>query len=171
MESYQIAVQSNPATDFLEGLAQDVASANVDIRLPDRLPYWFIKAIAIVSKENLAYELQLFTKASNMTGVIGTENFLAPWQFVPMTAGPPATPGYPVTGDALYRFYIEQNMIPYVDLDQMLNANNATGPTGGPATAKLHVRLINRSAAAKTAGAAGALQVIFYVSPQGAQPW
>lgn len=158
--AYQSAVYSNPATDFIEALATNAMSANVDLTLPNGATFWFIRAFTLIATENLQFELALFSKAVNATGVILTENFISAWQFSAMQASVPASPGYPSGADGLFKFAIEGNKMPYRDLDQAVRAE-------GPA--KLHVRLINRSTASKTAGVPGAVQLITYVSPQGMQ--
>lgn len=184
LSAYQNPIFSNPAVDFLEALATNQASATVNLKLRTMDPLWFIRAIAIIAKENLAFELQLFSRAVNSGATIPDDDFVAVWQFAPLVVGPPASPGYPsapVDGAAngFFRQYVDGNMIPYFDLDQLNQSNSfadvplGSGSQGGNAranNAKLHVRLVNRSAASKTAGAPGALQVIFYVANQGQQP-
>lgn len=182
--SYQIAVASNPTTQFVESIGINEATANYDLTLPLRDAWWFIRGISIVSKEALQWELWLFTKADNMDGTLAGQNFLSSWQFWEPNVGPPATPGWPVTtpdispATELYNYYVDGNMMPYVDLDQVLRRNPVYNvPSGAPpapanaapANSKLHVRLINRSASAKTAGTAGQVLVTFYVSTQGQQ--
>lgn len=181
LSAYQLAVRSNPEVDFLEALATNEASADVELRFPTREPHYFIRAVSIVSLENLAWEVQLFSKAVNSGATFATDQFNAVWQFGPLLAGPPASPGYPYTpvGGTLspfYHQYVDGNWMPYVDMDQVLRSNpNANVPLGQgssnaePRNARLHCRLINRSAGAKTAGALGALQVTFWCALQGQQ--
>lgn len=171
LSNYQLPVASDPTVDFLEALATNEISADVNLVLPTRDSLWFIRAISIVCLQNLAWEVQLFTKAANLGGTFDTDNFLGVWQFGVLVPGPPASPGYPVTevgaspADPYFHQYIDGNMMPYYDLDQMERRNNpGTGPTNN---AHLHVRLVNRSAASKIAGASGALKVTFYCALQG----
>ena len=182
LSAYQLPIASKPTVDFLEGLATNQASATVDLLLPQRMPMWFVRAISIVSVQNLAWELQTFSRSDNGGPTLETDYFNAVWQFGALAVGPPASPGWPFDAvDAtppndFYHFYIDGNMMPYQDLDFMTAPNpaastplgqgvaNATGPN-----ASLHVRLINRSATAKLAGADGALMVTFYLSSQGMQ--
>lgn len=182
ISAYQQPVMSNPATDFTEQLVTNAGSANVDLTLPGKDALWFIRAIALIAVQNLAYELQLFTSADNMGPTIATDNFLATWEFGAITSGPPAGAGYPfdvpdvTPQNGYYHYYIDGNMMPYYDKDQM-NLRNpvASQPLGvgfsnyNIPPAKLHVRLINRSSTTKNADASGALQVIFYVATQGMQ--
>lgn len=167
LTAYQQLVQSVPTADFTEALTSNQISANVDLVLPGRNPYWFIRAITVVSKENLDWELWLFRKAASVVGstaTFATDPFVGIWQFNALPAGPPAAPGYTVTPAAggganpFFHYYIDGNMLPYVDEDNP-----------GVGEAKLHCRLVNRNASAKTAGTNGQLQVTFYVSPQGEQ--
>lgn len=182
--SYQRAVASNPTTQFTEALAINAGTINYDLVLPLRDAWWFVRGISIVSKEALQWELWLFSKAVNMDGTLLGQNFLASWQFWEPNVGPPATPGWPIDipdvtpQPDLYNYYVDGNMMPYVDMDQVLRANPvANVPLGAPPApanaapnnAKLHVRLINRSAASKTAGTDGQVLVTFYVSTAGQQ--
>jgi hypothetical protein len=158
---YQRPVFSNPTTQFVEALATNGMSANYEIELPGRSPFWFVRAFALLAVENLTFEVALFSSASNATGVMATENYIGSWQFGAWNAAIPASQGYPTGADGLYKAYIDGNIIPFWDKD--LNGQGA-----GPA--HLHARLINRSAGTKSADAAGAVQIQFYVSLQGQQP-
>ena len=167
MSAYQQPVRSDPTVDFAEALHVNEISTNVDLILPSRDPLWFIRAISLVAMQNLAYELWLFSSATNLDGTIAGDRFVAYWQFGPLSGTAPATPGYPVDfvglspADGLYRYYVDGNMMPYWDLDQL--------EAGSVHNAKLHCRLINRSATAKDAGEAGWVQVTFYSGVQGQQ--
>lgn len=171
LSAYQLPVVSNPAVNFLEAIATNEISANVDLKLPRGQNYCFIRAIGLVATENLDYELWVFSSATNLGGTIPTEKVIGIWQFQALSAVTPATPGYPVTpvggvGDPLFHYYIDGNMIPYYDSDFASVVQTAANQ--GRA-ANLHCRLANRSAATKTAGAPGALQVTFYTAVQGMQ--
>lgn len=175
LSNYQQPVRSNPTVDFTEALVTNAGSANVDLTLPTRDALWFVRAIAIIATENLAYELQLFDSAENMGATIPEDHFVAVWQFGVLSAAVPASPGYPfdvpdvTPQNGFYHFYVDGNGIPYYDLDQLKAKNQGSGGTY-PNNAKLHCRLINRSAATKTAGSGGALQVTFFLANQGQQP-
>ena len=182
LSAYQLPIASKPTVDFLEGLAQDQASATVSLRLPSRVGPWFVRAISIISVQNLAWELQTFSRADNGGVTLETDYFNAVWQFGAMVVGPPASPGWPFDAvDAtppndFYHFYIDGNMMPYQDVDFMTDPNPAASTPLGQGVSNstspnpsLHVRLINRSATAKLAGADGALQVTFFMALQGAQ--
>lgn len=184
LSAFQQAVRSNPVTDFTEALVLNAGSINYDLVLPLRNPLWFVRAITIVSVQNLQWELMLFQSADNMDGSIVGQQFNSVWQFGTLLPGPPASPGYPftipdVTPDpSLYNFYVDGNSIPYTDMDALKQQNAyANVPLGAPPApananpnnAALHVRLINRSATTKNAGPTGALQVTFYCAIQGQQ--
>ncbi len=182
LSAYEQAVRSNPSVDFTEALTTNQASATVNLRLPTRDPLWFVRAITIISVQDLQWELQLFNSAVNMGPTLAEDNFIAAWQFYTLVVGPPASPGWPIdTPDAspdngFYHFYIDGNMMPIYDMDQLKARNpNYNVPLGSgvsnasPNNANLHVRLVNRSAGAKNAGAGGALLVTFFCANQGQQ--
>jgi hypothetical protein len=173
--AFQRPVRSNPTTDFAEALTTNQASATVNLVLPTRDPFWFIRAFTLVAKQNLAYEIQAYARATNLGGTIATDYFIGVWQFMAMSAGPPASPGYPVDAvdispaDTLYHYYVDGNMMPYYDADQLDAANSANAGGTYPKNAELHLRLVNRSAGSKSAGTAGALQLTVFVAAQGQQ--
>lgn len=174
MRNYQRPVYSDPTTDFTQALTTNQATPTVSLPLPTRDAAWFVRAFTLIAVQNLAYELQIFSSADNLGGTVATAKFIGAWQFSAMLAGPPASPGYPVDptdispADGLYKFYIDGNMIPYLDEDQMAAASQGSGGTY-PNNAHLHVRLVNRSAGSKSADAAGAVQLIAWCAPQGQQ--
>lgn len=167
LSAYQQPIQSDPTTDFIEALGQNEISVNVDLNLPSKDPAWFIRAISIIATQDRAYELWVFSSATNLDGTITGDKFIAYYQFATKSAGPPATAGSSVDfvglspADTHVRYYVDGLMIPYYDADFQ------SAPSG--ANPKIHCRLINRSATAKSAGAAGALQVTFYTAVQGMQ--
>lgn len=99
--------------------------------------------VTINSVENLAWEVQFWAKDTFQTTNPDTDFFLARWQFS-------ASDGVRDAGTGLYRYYIDGLQIPYQDLDN---------------TGELHMILVNRSAAAKTAGAGGAVRIIIWAGP------
>lgn len=164
--AFQIPIASNSLTDFTEALSTNEASATVDLPLPTRDAFWFVRAINVIAVQNLAYEFQFFSSATNADGTIPGSKFIGVWQFAAMSASAPASPGYPAEtgspGDTLYHYYIDGLWIPYYDGDLMSLSQSL-------ASAKLHVRLINRSAAGKVNGELGALQATFFCANQGMQ--
>lgn len=174
--AYQRPVQSNPTTQFTEALDTNDCSATVNLVLPSRDPFWFLRAFTLVAVQNLSYELQVYSSATNLGGAFSTDKFIGVWQFMAMYAGPPASPGYPVIppggspGDPFYHYYVDGNMLPYFDGDQLVASNSANSGGTYPKNAQLHVRLVNRSATSKIAGTLGAVQLTAWVAAQGQQP-
>lgn len=169
ISAYEQPVTSKSTVNFTEALAQNAASAMNALTLPAKTAWWFIRAITIVSVENLAWELWLFKSATSFTANVDSDGFIGAWAFSAIAA---QGVGYPVAGNLLYRYYVDGNMLPYFDADQMVYTNGTLAPgvtPQGPANAKLHVKLVNRSAAAKTAGVGGAINVTFWAGTQGMQ--
>lgn len=172
VSAFQLPAQSSPTVDFLEALSTNDASATVDLALPTRDPFWFIRAISIVAVQNLAYELQFYSSADNLGGTLPTDKFIGVWQFSEESTSVPASPGAPITPhdvsppDGFFRYYIDGLWVPYFDGD-ILSASQAAGTY--PANAKLHCRLVNRSSTAKLAGASGAVIVTIFAANQGQQ--
>ncbi len=102
-----------------------------------------ISGITINSKENLAWELQFWGSSAFQTTNPDTDLFLGRWAFA-------AGDGVQDAATGLFRYYIDGLNMPYQD-------ENNTG--------KLHMALVNRSAAAKTAGDAGGIRIIVWASP------
>lgn len=94
-----------------------------------------IRELRILSQQNLAWEVWWFgaSMATQGGAVIGTEKYLGRWTFI-------ALDGIQATGDTFFYYYINGLDIAYQDLDL---------------TGKMHMRLVNRSAAAKLAAGAG----------------
>ena len=109
-----------------------------------------LRSITILSVENLAWEVWLFGTSGFATTNADTEYFLGRWTFV-AGDGIKATIG--VTADTYYHYYIDGLGVPLRDF----GADVATG--------NLFVRLVNRSAASKTAGAGGELVIDFGIEP------
>lgn len=183
MDAFQLPVASVPTVNYTEYLGTNFISANNDLPLPNRKPNWFVRAIELISVQNLAWELWLFSKAANMAGTMQTDYLLGMWQFGPWQSTAPASPGYPVfmsgssPADQFYRAYIDGLFVPYRDQDLMDMPNpSANVPLGQGVTnaniplAQLHTRLVNRSVTAKPEGTLGAVMVTFYVEPTGQQP-
>lgn len=95
-----------------------------------------IKSIQIISTEDLQWELWFWGRNTFNTADPDTNTFRGKWWF--------AVSGSRIAASGLYIYYVDGLLIPYQDLDQ---------------TTKLHMTLVNRSAAAKSADAAGALRV------------
>lgn len=135
-------VRSDPAVHFTGSLAQNAGASE---NLPVLNPFGYasgpmrarIKGVIIESAENLDWEVWLFGRSTFRTNNAATESFRGRWSFAAADAAR-------VGGVGLYTYYIDGNDIPYDDEDL---------------TAKIHLMLVNRSAAGKSAGAAGAIMV------------
>jgi hypothetical protein len=181
LSAYQQAVRTNPTVDFIAQLATNEGSAVVNVKLPTRDPLWFLRAITIVSVQNLAWELQFFGSRVNMGPTLTEDKFISVWQFGEMTGTAPASPGYPFTtpditpDNGFFHFYVDGNMMPIYDLDALNQQNTLAhtplgqGGNAAPSNAELHMRLINRSSGTKLAGTNGALQVTLFMANQGLQ--
>ncbi len=105
-----------------------------------------IHDLRIISTENLAWELEVWgAKTAGTPGgaVIDTEFFFAKFGFL-------AADGTRATGDTFYHYYVPVLEVCYADVDQ---------------SGKIHLRLINRSVASKSAGVPGAIVVELSVEP------
>lgn len=137
-------VASDSAVDFLGAIAQN-ATQLADITISDqgiaagRRCRSVLRNLMIASTENLDWEVWLFSKTGGVTGVPNTETVRGFWSFV-------AADAKRIGGAGLYYYYVDGLYVPYEDL----------GMTG-----QLHAGLVNRSVAAKTANAGGALIVRF----------
>lgn len=156
-----IAVRTNPATQFIDALAQNAAltlnltpppagspmqDGYVDEGLAaGRGVRARLRSIVIVSVENLAWEVWLWGKDTfnaSQTDPAG-EFLVGRWAFV-------TGDGIQIGGAGLYYYYIEGNDQPYGDLDK---------------TGEIHLMLVNRSAAGKTPGVDGAILVQLNFEP------
>jgi hypothetical protein len=143
-----LTAKSAEATQFTTAIAQN-AGEQEDIQLTGGLAgvggnaLNLLLGLAIVSKENLAWEVMLFNKATGPNADPAIDSFIGRWTF---TTGDSVQIG----GTGLFYFYIFGLEVPYRDEDY---------------TGKLHVVLINRSAAAKTADANGYLTIKFDLQP------
>lgn len=159
--NYQAPIGSLPSSQFTEALIQDAISGNYNLGLPPQQPHVFVNGFTIVSMENLSWEVWLFDSATNLTSDPATDALVGMWQFSAIVA---TQVGYTVTSggaaNPLFRYHVTGNMIPYLDRDFGSNAGSVPS---------LHVRLVNRSAAAKSANAAGAIKITAFVSSQGVQ--
>ena len=161
LSAFQQPVISTPTTDFIEALAQNAISANYNLPLPRaKTPNWLIRAITLVAVQNLTYELWLFRSATNLTGAVATDALIGFWQFQALSSG---QPGFTVTGDSLFHYYIDGLEIPYYDQDFQ------SGTYESIPYPRVHARLVNRSATGKNANATGAVEFTLWVSPQGLQ--
>jgi len=102
-----------------------------------------IKAVTIISDENLQWELWFWANDLFQESNLDADRFVGKILFA-------AADGTRIAATGAYYYYQEDLDIAYEDLDK---------------TGELHVSLINRSAAAKTAGAGGEIVVEFIMEP------
>ncbi len=137
--------KTDPTANFRAAIAQN-AKTDLSLTLPPTLQgvngnaRSVLRSLTIASIQNLDWELWLWESATHavLTGGVtaaGT-NVVGRWTFA---AGDGIQD---VTGDYIY--YIDGLDIPYFDADN---------------SGKLHMSLVNRSAASKSANDAGAIQV------------
>lgn len=143
-------VQSDKDSHFTGAIAQN-AGESENLVLPGCLEgirgnaRSILRAIAIESDENLDWEIWLFRKDAFQVSDLDTDSWVGRWSFV-------AADAVRLAGAGQYLYYIDGLAVPYFDADN---------------TGELHVTLINRSAAGKTAGAAGEIVVKFFLEPMG----
>ncbi len=151
-------VVSKPTVDFLDALG---AAANAFQppfvggpvnNLPGVPPVnsrrYFIRGIEYLATENVGLEFDFFSSASGLTNVIGTDTFLARYQFA-------SSNGVQFNGTGLYRYFSWGLDLPYYDDDTL---NTTTSPS-------LHVAIQNVDTTAKSAGAPGAITCRFWLTP------
>lgn len=103
-----------------------------------------VRELRILSVENLAWAVELYASGTGIAGTdIDLELFLGRWEFT-------VADGRKDTGDTFWKYWIGGLDMQYQDADS---------------DGKLHIRLINLSAAAKSAGAAGAIVIEFAIEP------
>lgn len=156
-----IAVRTDPATQFIGTLAQNVA-ATLDLAMPTGAQVAGdgyvdgglmaggvgtsrLRSLLIQSVQNFAWEVWLWgTSAFNVSLTNPALNVpLGRWSFA-------EGDGVQIGGTGLYYYYIEGLDTAYADF----------GRTG-----LLHIMLVNRSASGKLAAASGALNLQFMFDP------
>jgi hypothetical protein len=109
-----------------------------------------LRSLAIVATENLDYEVWLLGRTGGITADPDTNPFRGFWSFVAGDAKRSA-------GAGLYHYYVDGLDVPYEDDDR--------GAGAAGTAAYLHVGLVNRSAAAKSAAGPGELSIRFLLEP------
>lgn len=133
-------LRSAPATQFTDALvtnAGELESMAAPAALGGSSSRGRLKMLNLVATENRDYELLLFSGAVANTADAATNRFLGRWSFV-------AADAVRVAATGLYLYHINGLDVPYEDQDK---------------TGLIHAMLVNRSAAAKSAGAPGALRI------------
>ena len=110
-----------------------------------------IKALTIISDQQLAWEVNFFARNTYMTlqADIDLVFFLGRFAFQ-------AGDGTQIAGAGPFLYYVDGLDIPYLDLD---------GATPPAHVGQIHVGLVNRSATAKNAGATGEIVLEITVEP------
>jgi hypothetical protein len=137
-----ILASSNPTADFIAACAQN-AGITGSIALPSGVRHGRLQAISILSVENLAWEVWIFSAARVAT--IAADVLLGKWTFG-------ATDGQQIAGAGLYHYFIDG-----IDI----SCTDAASTNAG----KVYLVLVNRSAAAKTAGAGGGIKITLHIEP------
>ena len=110
---------------------------------------FLIRAIEYLCVQQVGLEFDFWGSATGLTNAIATDTFISRYQFASVN-------GVQFNGTGLYRFYVDGLSIPYLDLDTI---NSVTPPS-------LHVAVQNVDTIAKSANAAGAIAVTFWLEPQ-----
>lgn len=140
-----VLVTTDAATQLRSALAQNAAlylSLDLKQYAVGARADVMIRALQILSVENLDWELWFFRTSGFDTADADTNRWCGYWQF--------GTTAVQIGGAGLYHYYIDGLAIPYQDEDN---------------SSQLHLALINRSAAGKTAGDAGAIKVGVVLEP------
>ena len=135
-------VRSKADTQYTGAIAQN-ESENENIPVPITMQavgaQLVVSGLSIISVQNLAWELWMFGSNAFQSADFAADQFLGMWGFNAADARRVNSGTY-----AQYYYYIDGLNIPYVDR----SASDSVVPS-------LHMMLINRSAAAKIAGALG----------------
>jgi hypothetical protein len=137
--------RTDSAADFTAALAQN-AGLFLNKNLPNGVgtaPFW-VQSIEIISVENLAWELWFFNKTTVALAATDLDGFRGRWSFQ-------AADGVRIAGAGNYHYSIDGLAIPVECSDYRLHTPDKY--------AQLHVALVNRSAAGKSADIAGAIVV------------
>jgi len=130
-------LRSDKDVDWIGAMAQN-AGANANLAgLPGN--DGIIESIAILSDQQLAWEVQLYSSDAFDNADLDLDTYLGSVRFA-------EGDGFQVAGAGAFRYDIHHLGIPYMDVD---------------GTREIHAKLVNRSATGKNAGAAGEIVVKF----------
>lgn len=153
--SFLLPVSSKGTVNFLDALitgATTPVNAVPAQNLAVGSRRFLLRTATLVSKENLDYQFGFFASAAEPTADPDTNRFISQFEFFPGM-------GFQMGNAGLWYYYLDGLAVPYY-MDG--SGNSLTPPT-------LNVNLTNRSAAAKMAGAPGALALTCWFEPQSAQ--
>lgn len=151
-------IDTDPAVDFIAGLAQnaeDLIHLTPDMAIGASPDCRFrLVGCSIISDQNLAWELNFWSReAGSGAATVALDSFLGRWTFA-------AGDGVRIAGAGSYRYFIFGLDIPYIDEDPRSDRDP-------PYNGRIHLSLVNRSAASKNAGPTGEVKVRLYVDPTG----
>lgn len=139
-------VRTDKDTNFTGAIAQN-AGATANLVVPaglsgmDGQVELILRGITVISKENLSWETQFFASDAYQNADLDLDGFIARWTFA-------ASDAVQIGATGTYEYYIDGLEIPLWDNDR---------------SGEIHLELVNRSAASKTAGAAGQLVVTLWI--------
>lgn len=157
MRGNAFRVATDPALHFVDALATGERTT-IDLRLPLAIGAGghsrsVLRHLTISSVEQRAWEIVLFSRRSFATKPVGSSAFLGSFQF--------ASTNTKQYGVGTPFFYQATDLeLPYYDLD-FEDVDLPLNDRGG----LLHLMLVNRSPDAKSAGAAGAIEIVCYLEP------
>lgn len=128
-------ISSDKDVDFTGALAQNAgANANV-VGLPDN--EGVIASLSVLADQQLAYEVQFYRSDTFDNADLDLDTYLGSYRFA-------EGDGLQVAAAGSFKYDVSHLDLPYVDVD---------------GTRELHIKLVNRSAAAKNAGVTGEIVV------------
>ncbi len=134
-------ISSDKDVDFIGALAQN-AGANANLTgLPDN--DGVIASLSLLADQALAFEVQFYSRDTFDNADLDLDTYLGSYRFA-------EGDGLQVAGAGSFKFDVSHLDLPYRDVD---------------GTLELHVKLVNRSAAAKNAGATGEVVVRVLFEP------
>ena len=146
--------KTDSLTQFTATIAQN-AGVNLDLAMTTPNPVALagiggdcrgqLRSLTIASVENLAWEIWLWSSATHGTAAASTVSVIGRWSFVTSDAKQ-------IAGAGDWYYYVDGLDVPVWDADK---------------TGKLHLTLVNRSAASKSADAAGAIVIKGRIAPLG----
>lgn len=144
-----VLIRTDADTDFTAALAQNAAIfASFQSKAAGQC-FW-VESIQVISVENLAWELWFFDRETTaIPADPNADGFRGRWSFQ-------AADGLQIAGAGTFHYNIQGLAIPVECLDYNLHADKYP---------ELHVALVNRSGASKSADAAGAIVVQFGLCP------
>ena len=151
-----IPCATDPATQFIGALVQG-ASATLDLHMDEGIAAGrhcrsILRHLTIVSAQQLAWEIVLFTSRNFNVSSVAQTHYLSGWRFS-------ASNGQQY-GSSPYYYQASNIDLPYWDAD-FTDRSLPKELQGG----FLHLMLVNRSPTTKLAGSAGAILITGYFEP------